>query len=92
MWNTVDGMKDGKKVRMNYYLWDEADTKNGISSMARVTGFSSAIGALFIGRGKISKKGIVPPEDCIEGEQYDSFIAELEKRNIKILETIETLD
>jgi lysine 6-dehydrogenase len=92
MWNTVDGTKDGKKVRMNYYLWDEADTKNGISSMARVTGFSSAIGALFIGRGKISKKGIVPPEDCIEGELYVSFIEELEKRNIQILETKEILD
>lgn len=92
MWNTIDGTKDGKKVRMNYYLWDEADTKNGISSMARVTGFSSAIGALFIGRGKISKKGIVPPEDCVEGEVYDSFLTELEKRRIKILEKVETVD
>lgn len=92
MWNTVDGTKDGKKVRINYYLWDEADTETGISSMARVTGFSAAIGALFIGRGLIAQKGIVPPEDCIGGEVYDAFIKELEKRNINILEVMETID
>jgi len=92
MWNTVDGTKDGQKVRINYYLWDEADTENGISSMARVTGFSAAIGALFIGRGLISDKGIVPPEDCIGGEVYDMFISELEKRGVNVLEVMETTD
>lgn len=91
MWNTVDGLKDGIKTRVSYHLWDEADTINGISSMGRVTGFSAAIGALFIGRGLITEKGIVPPEDCISGEVYDEFIKELEKRDITVLETIETL-
>ncbi|TKJ32543.1 saccharopine dehydrogenase [bacterium (candidate division B38) B3_B38] len=87
MWNTVKGTKDGQKMRIDYYLWDEADTVNGISSMARVTGFSAAIGAVLIGRGEITTKGIVPPEDCIAGELYDKFLKELKKRNIDILET-----
>jgi len=87
MWNTAMGTKDGQKMRIDYYLWDEADTKNGISSMARVTGFSAAIGAVLIGRGEITTKGIVPPEDCIAGELYDKFLKELKKRNIDILET-----
>jgi len=91
MWNTIDGLKDGIKTRVSYHLWDEADTINGISSMGRVTGFSAAIGALFIGRGLITKKGIVPPEDCVSGEVYVEFIKELEKRDITVLETIETL-
>ena len=86
MWNTVTGTKNGQKVRIDYYLWDEADTINNISSMARVTGFSAAIGAVFIGKGEIKNKGIVPPEDCIEGEIYQRFLEELRKRNIDILE------
>ncbi|GAF73154.1 unnamed protein product, partial [marine sediment metagenome] len=61
MWNTVTGVKNGKKMRIDYYMWDEADTRNGISSMGRVTGFSAAIGAILIGRGEIEKKGIVAP-------------------------------
>jgi len=88
MWNTVTGTKNGRKMRVDYYMWDEADTKNGISSMGRVTGFSAAIGAMLIGRGEIEKKGIVAPEDCIEGKLYEKFMDELRKRNITILEVV----
>ena len=91
MLNTVVGTKDGKRTQISYYLWDEADTKNGISSMARVTGFASAIVALFIGRGLITNKGIVAPEDGIMGEVYNLFMDELEKRGIRISERIEVI-
>lgn len=89
MWNTVTGTKGGEKLRIDYYMWDEADPQSGISSMGRVTGFPSAIGALFIGRGLIKERGLVPPEDCIMGESYRLFIEELKKRGIEILETVE---
>lgn len=89
MWNTVRGVKDGNPTRVDYYMWDEADTEKGISSMARVTGFSSAIGALFIGRGLIKQRGIVPPEDAFGSEGYETFIEELASRDIHILEKVE---
>jgi saccharopine dehydrogenase-like NADP-dependent oxidoreductase len=92
MWNTVVGMEDGYRTRLNYYLWDEADTKNGISAMARVTGFSAAIGALLIGRGAIIQKGIIPPENVIKGELYGVFMDELEKRGIKVTDVSEIID
>lgn len=86
MWNTVTGMKDGCWARIDYYMWEEADQKNGISAMARVTAFPAAIAAVFIGEGKITKKGILAPEECIMGILYDDFMAELQKRNIVVLE------
>ena len=92
MWNTVVGTKDGHRTRLNYYLWDEADTQNGISAMARVTGFSAAIGALFIGRGAIIHKGIIAPENIIKGELYEAFMEELEMRGIKVIDVPESLD
>jgi lysine 6-dehydrogenase len=88
MWNTVVGTKDGKRTEIHSYLWDEADIESGISSMARVTGFSAAIGAAFVGRGMIKERGIVPPEDGFEGEIYNRFLEELDKRAIKILEEV----
>lgn len=91
MYNTAIGLRDNKRVKISYYMWDEADKKVGISSMARVTGFPSSIGALFIGRGLIKGKGIVPPEDAIYGESYEIFMKELEKRNITILEEEEEI-
>ena len=91
MYNTVTGTKGGVRQRIAYWLWDEADRVTGISSMGRVTGFSAAIGAVMIGKGLISERGIVPPEDCIHGDLYRLFMQELERRNIHVLETIETL-
>ena len=88
MYNTVMGTKDGKKTRIDYYMWDEADKATGISSMARVTGFPCSITARLIAAGEISEKGIVPPEDCIRGELCHTLMAELEKRNITILEEV----
>ena len=86
MWNSVVGKRDGKKTRIDYYMWDEADTELGFSAMQRVTAFPCAIAARLIARGLINQKGIVPPEDCIQGAVYTTFMAELAKRNINILE------
>jgi lysine 6-dehydrogenase len=90
MQNTVTGTKNGRKMTIDYYMWEEADTENGISAMGRVTGFPAAIGARLIGRGEIEKKGIVAPEDAIEGKAYHDFMEELTKRNITVLEVTET--
>jgi len=86
MYNNLLGVKDGRKMKIEYFMWDEADKKNGISSMARVTGFPCAITTKLLLEKKIKEKGIVPPEDCIKGELYKKFIEELRKRNINILE------
>jgi lysine 6-dehydrogenase len=90
MQNTLTGTKNGHKMRIDYYMWEEADKENGISAMGRVTGFPAAIGAKLVGRGEIGKKGIVAPEDAIEGKVYRNFMDELAKKNITILEVIET--
>ncbi len=92
MYNTVEGLKNGKRTRVSYHLWDEADTVNSVSSMGRVTGYSAAIAGVMVGRGMISEKGIVAPEDAIYGANYTHFIAELGKRNVRILETVETIE
>jgi saccharopine dehydrogenase-like NADP-dependent oxidoreductase len=72
-------------------MWDEADRQTGISSMGRVTGFPAAMSAVLIGKGLIQERGIVAPEDAIYGPLYTQFVADLKKRNIHILETVETL-
>jgi saccharopine dehydrogenase-like NADP-dependent oxidoreductase len=88
MWNTVKGLMEGKNVRIDHYMWDEADSENGISAMGRVTGFSEAICARFLAEGRIKPTGLVAPEDCIAGDLYEAFIAELADREIQILEVI----
>ncbi|MGD8979410.1 MAG: saccharopine dehydrogenase C-terminal domain-containing protein [candidate division WOR-3 bacterium] len=86
MYNTLEGKKDGKNVKIEYFMWDEPQTGEDISSMMRVTGYPMAITARMIGKGEIKEKGIVAPEDAVTSELYPKFIAELEKRNIMIKE------
>lgn len=91
MWNTVTGISNGQRTRIDYYMWEEADTESGISAMGRVTGFTAAIGAMLIARGEIRERGIIAPEDAIRGKGYRRFLEELRKRNITILEVPETV-
>jgi saccharopine dehydrogenase-like NADP-dependent oxidoreductase len=92
MYNTLIGKKNGKKVKIEYFMWDEADTKNNMSSMMRATGFPMAITANMMLRGKIKETGIVAPEDGIHGPLYTEFIEELKKRNINILEELTAIE
>ena len=90
MYNTLEGKKNGKAVKIEYFMWDEPHNDNDISSMMRVTGYPMAITARLIGKGEIKEKGIVAPEDAITSELYTKFIAELQKRKIVIKETSQT--
>jgi saccharopine dehydrogenase-like NADP-dependent oxidoreductase len=83
MWNTATG----EDRQADYFMWTRADNANGISAMARVTGFSAAVAARLLARGEIKEKGIVAPEDAIKDEIYRKFRQELEKRGIVVAET-----
>lgn len=83
MWNTATG----EDRQADYFMWTRADNANGISAMARVTGFSAAVAARLLARGEIKEKGIVAPEDAIKDEIYRKFRQELEKRGIVVTET-----
>ncbi len=86
MYNTVRGVKDGKPTKIEYWMWDEP--RDGISSMARVTGFPVALAARLLANGTIRTGGVLPPEDCIHGDLYRWFMAELEKRHIRVAEVV----
>lgn len=92
MYNTLIGVKDGRTVKVEYFMWDEADTVHGLSSMMRATGFPVAIAARMLARGQIREKGIVPPEDGVYGPLYQQFLKDLAARNILIEERRTVLD
>ena len=88
MVNTIKGFKDNKECTVEFFMWDEEDKVNNITSMARVTGFSASIAGMMLAANAITQRGIVAPEEVISGELYDKFLKELGKRNIKIAKRI----
>jgi len=92
MWCSVEGEKDAHPARVDYWLWDEADTASGISSMGRVTGFSAAIAAWMLGKGMFPQIGVVAPEDCFDGLRYQTYVSELAGHGIHILEEVAAVE
>ena len=66
-------------------LYDEYDKKNGITSMARTTGYTCTAGANLILNNLFSKPGVFPPE--LIGKNlncYEYIIKYLHNRNINL--------
>jgi lysine 6-dehydrogenase len=76
-----EGLKDGKKIRLEYTLIDYYDEKNDITAMMRTTGYPVSIIAQMIEDGTITRKGVFCPEEIVPP---GPFFKELEKRGIQI--------
>lgn len=69
----IKGYKNGSKQHLIY---------QSVGNMADLTGIPLAIGALMLGNGQITRKGVFAPEAAIDP---DLFIKALAKRNIEIV-------
>jgi len=88
----IEGMKDNKKLRYTYDMFDKYDKEKHILSIARTTGYTCTAVAQIILGGKFKEKGIIPPELLGKhSEVYHQVMEYLKKRNVIFKETIEEL-
>jgi lysine 6-dehydrogenase len=76
------GKKDGMPARVTHYVTTWNDRKRGITS-GRDTATPPSIAAAWLAGGKIKKRGVLPPEACIDPEP---FFFDLGKRKILVEE------
>ena len=85
----MDGQKKGKRLRYIYNLLDNYDKETRTTSMARTTGYTCSIVARQIMSGRLTQKGICPPEFIGRAKGcYDNLLEEYGKRNIQLTEKI----
>jgi saccharopine dehydrogenase-like NADP-dependent oxidoreductase len=88
----IEGIKDDKKLRYTYDMFDKYDKEKRILSIARTTGYTCTAIAQIILEGKFKEKGIIPPELLGKhSEVYHQVIEYLRKRNVIFKKTIEVL-
>ena len=58
----VEGIKDGRKLRYTWDLFDRKDEVSGIHSMARTTGYTATVALRMIAGGLFTQKGVIVPE------------------------------
>ena len=83
----VSGKSGGKKKTHVYRLVDYFNHDTGVSAMARTTGYTAAIVAAMMAKGKITEKGVLTPESLAKNPDFTKgVIAELGKRGVKVEE------
>ncbi|MCA1756607.1 MAG: saccharopine dehydrogenase NADP-binding domain-containing protein [Bacteroidales bacterium] len=79
----VEGINAGVKERYTYNLFDRFDRDNGITSMARTTGYTCTAVANLMLEGRFSRPGINPAEYTGTEDGNLTFILEyLKERNV----------
>lgn len=73
-----------ERSRLRYDIVDRFDERTGLSAMMRTTAFPASIIAQMMARGDVFERGATPQEKAIDS---DKFVAELERRSIRIIET-----
>ncbi|UCH70278.1 MAG: saccharopine dehydrogenase family protein, partial [Candidatus Bathyarchaeota archaeon] len=85
----VSGTVGGSRKRYVYHLLDRYDQKSGVTAMARTTAYPASILAQLIAQKAIEEKGVIPLEKlCIKEKISNKILAELEKRQVKIVESL----
>lgn len=75
------GVAGGLEKRFRYDIVDKLDPQTGLSAMMRTTAFPASIIAQMMARGDVFERGATPQEKAIDP---DKFVAELDRRNIKV--------
>ncbi len=78
------GEQNGETKRLRYDIVDKFDETTNLSAMMRTTAFPASIIAQMMAKGDVKMRGATPQEKAIDAEK---FVAELERRNIKIIES-----
>jgi saccharopine dehydrogenase-like NADP-dependent oxidoreductase len=88
MVNKIEGAKEGNRLIMTCSLMIERDLVTGLMAMSMGVAYPACIVAEMVMNGEITKKGVLSPAIDVP---CDLFMDQLNKRGIKINETIEQL-
>ncbi len=85
----TEGMKDGKRLRYTWNLYDRYDPVSGIHSMARTTGYTATMAVRMLANGLYSRPGVSAPEFLGKDPKIVSFLLEgLRRRGVIYREEI----
>ncbi|MGD8322308.1 MAG: saccharopine dehydrogenase C-terminal domain-containing protein [Gemmatimonadota bacterium] len=77
----VAGVRDGRPVRVVHEVFDRKDLDTGLRAMSRLVGFTASIGALMVGQGVITRRGLLSPAVDVP---CGSFVEALSARGVGV--------
>ena len=88
----TEGLKDGKRLRYTWDLYDRLDRETGVHSMARTTGYTATMVTRLLSKGLYSRKGVSAPEYLGKDAAIVNFLLDgLKERGVVYNETLEVI-
>lgn len=78
----AQGLREGKRTRFTWDLLDYLDPATGFTSMSRTTAFPCTIFARMVLDGRITQRGVLPPELLASQVVVDDVMRELSRRGV----------
>jgi len=89
----TEGLKDGKRLRYTWDLFDRLDTVTGVHSMARTTGYTATVVARLLSQGLYARKGVSAPEYLGQDANIVKFLFKgLGERGVVYTEKLEAIE
>jgi len=89
----TEGLKDGKRLRYTWDLFDKLDKVTGVHSMARTTGYTATMVARLLSKGLYNRKGVSAPEYLGKDAGIVKFLLDgLKDRGVVYTETLAVLE
>jgi lysine 6-dehydrogenase len=79
----VVGTRGGEERRIVRQVIDWRDLETGFTAMSRTVGYTASIGAVMIGTGQITKRGVLSPVNDVP---YRPLVEQLARRGIQVTE------
>ena len=81
----VSGESGEEEKKYEYRLVDYFNHETGVSAMARTTGYTAAIVAGMLAKGKVTEKGVLVTENLAKDPRFtEGLLSELRKRGIQV--------
>ena len=88
----VVGEKNGEEVQHTFHLIDYYNEAQGITSMARTTGYTASVVTQMVARGEVEGRGVIPPERLgMDQRLFELILRGLSERDIHIVEAIKII-
>ncbi len=80
--------KSGNNGVVKYQVLDYYDRRNGVSAMARTTAYPCTSIALLVGRKRMDRRGVVPPEKiALDADMFRFVLSRLRTRGVRVRTT-----
>ena len=88
MFIDVIGLKNAKRIQLQYRMLERFDKRRKVTAMARTTAYSTSVVAQLVAKRVITDKGVVPTEKLgMNKRVYSRFMGMMKKKGVTVKET-----